>query len=395
MRLHSLLCFALVVSLACRALSDDSLVFPVMAWNHAPNEPAVLQQMKDCGITIAGFVAPGTLDAVHAAGMRAIVSDPRVNGYDWQNVDEKVARERVQSLVQEVGSHPAVYGYNLRDEPSAKLFPGLAKVASFIHELAPGKWAYINLFPNYASPEQLGTKDYPSYLEEFVATCKPTTLSYDHYALLDDGSLRPGYWSNLTQMRDAAKKHGLPFWNIVLATAHFNYREVTAADLRFQVYSTLAWGGRGIAYFNYFAPEVGNYRMAPVDQFGNPTETWKHLQNVNLQIAKLAPTLLQLRSDEVYHFGTPPDDGAGPSESSLVRAIAGEFAAGDFTHADGSRYVMLVNRDVLRSIPCQPEFRSPTKNVELVSPYTGKLVGFSGEQIWLAPGQGALLKVTQ
>ena len=43
--------------------------------------------------------------------------------------------------------------------------------------------------------------------------------------------------------------------------------------------------------FYLLRTEVGNYRMAPVDQFGNATQTWDHLQNVNLQIAKLAPTL--------------------------------------------------------------------------------------------------------
>jgi hypothetical protein len=187
----------------------------------------------------------------------------------------------------------------------------------------------------------------------------------------------------------------LPFWNIVLTATHFNYREVTAADLRFQVYSTLAYGARGIAYFTYFAPKVGNYRMAPVDQFGNPTEAWGRLQNVNLQIEKLAPTLLKLRSDEVYHFGAIPQGCDQPSEKSLVAGISGEFAAGDFTHeGDGSRYVMLVNKDLLKSIPCGPQYRTAPKKVELVSPYTGQLTPFEGEQVWLGPGQGSLLKLT-
>jgi len=68
-----------------------------------------------------------------------------------------------------------------------------------------------------------------------VSLCNPTELSYDHYALMDDGSLRNGYWQNLEQMRTAALRSKLPFWNIVLTVAHFNYREPTAADLRFQV----------------------------------------------------------------------------------------------------------------------------------------------------------------
>ena len=56
------------------------------------------------------------------------------------------------------------------------------------------------------------------------------------------------------------------------------------------VYTTLAYGGRGLAYFTYFAPPVGGYRAAPVDQFGHETPTWHNLQNVNLQVQKLGPT---------------------------------------------------------------------------------------------------------
>ena len=369
-------------------------VFPLMAWNWAPSDAATFKTMRECGLTVAGFVSPKELDLCHAAGLRAIVSDPRVSGYDWKNVDEATARKKVASLVAEVGKHPAVYGFYLRDEPGADLFPGLARVSALVRELAPGKWPYINLFPNYASPQQLGTATYAEHLEKFIETCKPTALSYDHYALMDDGSLRHGYWQNLEAVRAAAKKSALPFWNIVLTVAHFNYREPTAADLRFQVYSTLAYGGRGLAYFTYFAPQVGNYRMAPIDQFGNVTPTWHFMQNVNLQVGKLAPTLLQLTSDEVYHFGAPPEGCRGPGEKSLLKAAnPAEFMAGDFTHTDGGRYVLLLNKDFAKSRHCAPQFSAPPKRVQMVSPYTGQFIDFSGEQMWLAPGQGVLLKL--
>src|SRR5579862_8828513 len=61
----------------------DEPFFPIMAWNSVANDPAVLKKMKDCGLTVAGFVAPGTLDACQAAGLKAIVSDKRTSGYDW------------------------------------------------------------------------------------------------------------------------------------------------------------------------------------------------------------------------------------------------------------------------------------------------------------------------
>lgn len=372
---------------------DTNDFFPLMAWNWSSSDPAVYQKMHDCGLTVAGFVAPRDLDLCQAAGLKAIVSDKRASDYDWRNVDEAAARSNITSLVDEVGKHPALYGFYLRDEPGADLFPGLGKVASLIHELAPGKWAYINLFPNYASAAQLGNENYRAHLDKFVEACHPTVLSYDHYALMDDGSLRNGYWQNLEQMRGTGLKNHIPFWNIVLSVAHFNYREPTAADLRFQVYTTLAYGGRGIAYFTYMAPAIGNYRMAPIDQFGNSTRTWDDLRNVNLQVGKLAPTLLKLTSDDVYHFGKVPDESHGPGAKSLIESAEGEFMVGDFTHADGSRYVMVVNKDYNLSRHCNLKFRSAPKRLQHVSPYSGQLGEFSGEQLWLAPGQGVLLKL--
>ena len=96
-----------------------------MPWNSPPNDPVVLQRIKDCGFTLAGFVPPSALDACEKAGLKAIVSDARTSDYDWKKVDGIRARQRVESLVAEVGKHPAVFGYNLRDEPPASWFPEL------------------------------------------------------------------------------------------------------------------------------------------------------------------------------------------------------------------------------------------------------------------------------
>jgi len=83
----------------------------------------------------------------------------------------------------------------------------------------------------------------------------------------------------------------------------------------------------------------------------------------------------------------------GPTDKSLISGVNdNRLMAGDFTHADGSRYVMIINKDVVKSCPCIPTFRA-AKKMQMVSPYTGKLTSFEGEQIWLAPGQGVLLNL--
>lgn len=392
--LRFVLQFAFIVHASIGNASDFNSFFPLMAWGTTSSNAAEFQKMRECGLTVAGFVAPKDLDVCHAAGLKAIVLDSRVCGYDFRNLDAAVARKNVAELVAETGRHPAVYGYYLQDEPGADLFAGLAAASSIVKELAPGKWPYINLYPKGFTLQQLGATNYETYLESYIATCKPAQLSYDFYALMENGSTRDGYFLNLEQMSRAAKQHSLPFWNIVLATGHFSYREVSSADLRFQVYTTLAYGGRGIAYFTYFAPKVGNYRMAPIDQFGNQTSTWYSLQNVNLQVGKLAPTLLQLTWNDAYHFGTVLEGAHAPNESSLVTAVGNApFMVGDYTHADGSRYVLIVNKDLCKSHACEITFRKTPNSVQAVSPYTGQLVTFADEEKWLAAGQGVLLKL--
>jgi hypothetical protein len=378
-------------SIQAAAVSDE--FFPVMPWNAVPNDQAVIDKIKDCGFTIAGFVPPEALPKCRKAGIKAMVNDPRINNYDWATLDAATARKKALPAIEAVRKNPAVYGYFLCDEPGASSFPGLAIMTSLVRDTAPEKPAYMNLFPNYAGPGQLGADTYAQYLDEFASTVRPAWMCYDHYALMDDGSLRPSYWANLEEMRATARKYNLPFWNIILAIAHFHYRIPTADDLRFEVYSSLACGARGIVYYSYFNYPIGNYRGAAIDQFGHRTPTWDNIQNVNLQIQKLAPTLLKLTSDSVYHFGTVPQGCQGPDTNSLVAAMNGDFGVGDFTHVDGTRYVMIVNEDVRTSTPCFPRFRHAYKSVELISPFTGQAEPMGGEQTWLSPGAGVLLEL--
>jgi hypothetical protein len=136
------------------------------------------------------------------------------------------------------------------------------------------------------------------------------------------------------------------------------------------------------------------YTGRPIDQFGNPTPTWDAMRSVNLQLEKLAPTILKLHSDRVYHFTPVPSGCNGPDASTLITDVAGQpLAVGDFTHDDGSRWVMIMNRDTERSHPCLPTFRNSPARLRVLSAYIGELLDFEGEHRWLAPGQGVLLKL--
>jgi len=366
--------------------------FAILPWGGTPADPAVLADIKACGFNLAGFVSPDGLDAVAAAGLKAIVSGLHVDD-STAGLDEAEVARRVKALTEKTASHPATYGYYLRDEPTAALYPALAKWSAAVRAAAPKALPYINLFPIYASAGGLGVPTYEEYLEQFVKTVKPAFISYDNYSLMDDGTLRDGYFQNLEAVRAAALRHDLPFWNIVLSNAHFHYAEPTDGGLNFQMYTTLAYGARGIGYFTYFAPAIGNYRLAPIDQFGNKTRTWDMLRRVNLQIHKLAPIYLTLKSVNVFHHPNVPSGCRGMDSSKFLSQLhGGDLMAGEFEGPEGAQFVLVVNKNLHRSTPFGLQFKS-SGPVGMVNSYSGHKQPWAGENIWLAPGQGMLLFV--
>jgi hypothetical protein len=382
----------------------DPKSFAIMAWGDAPSDPAQLQGMKEAGLNIAGFCRAEDLEKIRAAGLSCFISDPRIGGYDWKALPpDAELRSRIGAVAKEVGSNPAAMGFFLQDEPHASLMPAFARVSKIVQEAMPGKWPYVNLFPYRVSPDRLGTDSYDKYVRMLVDTIGQPFLSYDNYSLVG-GEMLDYFYTNLEIVRRLSIETKTPFWNCILANAHFNYMEPSDATFHLQVYATLAYGGRGIQYFTYFAPEIGNYRLAAIDQFGNRTTTWERLRRINLEIQALAPTMTKLHSTGVYHYPDVPDQAKHLAASKLVRSIemtqryvkppvAGRFLVGELADDQGRPYVLVVNKDLNNSF--QFRLHLPNENAKLIriSPYSGREEPFGGEMDWLAPGAGVLLRI--
>jgi hypothetical protein len=241
------------------------------------------------------------------------------------------------------------------------------------------------------------------HVQPFVNTCHPPILSYDNYPIGETGTFSYGYWANAADMRSAALANNLPFHVIMLTSAHWNYRVPTDADLRLMAYGALAYGAKGLGYYKFRsrslsildAPDLVNFHGGPLDQYDEITETWHHLKNLNHQITNLAPTLLQLHSDDVYHIGEAPERNHGITSDSLILGndSGSGFIIGEFTHDDGSRWLMMVNKDLKNSAFCRPKFNEAVKGVEYISPITGELRKLPSPWYALSPGQGVLLKL--
>lgn len=372
--------------------------FPLMAWDDVENE-ATIAKMAGAGINSIAFVPPELLDACQTHNIKAIVYDARVTP-DWDvTFDPKVANAVLPELIEKHNDHPAVYGYHLKDEPDGNQLPLLGESAKLVRQLAPGKWPYINL------PPGMGDWYESEYLQLFVDSCKPPFLSYDNYPIGETGTFSYGYWANMHDVRSAALRNDLPFHTIVLTAAHWNYRTPSDADLGLMVNGALAYGAKGIAYYKFRsrplavlgAPDLGNFRQAPLDEYDNKAELYDHVKRLNRKIAAMAPVLLKLHSERVYHIGEVPERNSPMPDDSLLESlqIGQQYIVGEFTHKKtGEPWIMVVNKDLANSWMCIPKFRRPVEKIEMLSPLTGTLMDYPTPYYALAPGQAVLLKPT-
>jgi hypothetical protein len=369
--------------------------FPIMTYNQHLDDSKKTQEwyqgIADCGFTVAGFCDNiAQLNRAKAAGLKAFVVDANLVTQPWEQADPAKIEAAIDQAVATFGSENATLGFYLWDEPKASQFKGLSLAVSRLRVTAPRLTEFVCMLPNYA---ELDTS-YREFLTQYVETVSPAVLSYNFYGTMEGGKLRDGYWSNLNDVQFVSANAGIPFWTTVLSCPHFNFRELSDADIRFQVFSAIVYGAKGIAYYLYQTPTVGNYRLGPIDTDGSKTETWHMVKRVNRVLNAWGPTLLQLRLKGAYHLDKAEPTSGKPSNLILTNPGSTELVVGEFEHEDGGTYLIILNKNVSQSAGLWPVWSKKPSNIERLRE-DATWVPFSGEDIWLAPGQAALLRIKE
>ncbi len=311
--------------------------YPITYWyNPAVMDEAALRRMKEAGFTqVIADRSPEEnkriIEWCRAEGLEVLVCDPRI----IEAVKDSVQREKLlRDAVDEYKGCTNVYGYYIMDEPSEKAFDDLGHVREILEKLDPSKLAYVNLLPNYATLEGLGSESYQSHLENFIKTVRPQMLSYDHYHFQErrmalpshektEGSEnqtrittaeieeRAGFFDNIETMRDISKKTGIPFMIIILTVEHGVYRNVNEAEIRWEVFQSLAYGSAKISYFTYGLPEglpesdesFWKYSNSIVNADGSPTRHYYEISRINQELQTLGSYLAGRTPQETCHIG--------------------------------------------------------------------------------------------
>jgi hypothetical protein len=384
--------------------------FPVSFWCGPPDNFITTERYREIAEAGFNYVMPPCegrstpernkriLDAVKPTGLKAFLLDERMPAAITGVPD---AKQRIDAIVADFSKHPAFAGYFIGDEPGAKAFAGHGEVVAYLREKDPKHPAYLNLYPNYASPVELGAPTYDAYVEQFIQRIDPFIVSYDHYHFMKTGD-RPGFFSNLAVVRDMAAKYNRPFWQIVLAVPHGNYRPVTEAEKRWEAMQTLAYGGKGVMFFTYWQPNDPTFVWGPpiIDREGKKTPQYEEVKRINADVKAIGKYLLYGQPVTVFQAGNLAPGGTAREPGTPVRVPSGDVTVG-LIRADTHLYVLFANRDYKQTTTTDAILECGMYVPERLNKATGKWLPVKGEKtedgdlktrLELAPGDGELYR---
>lgn len=261
------------------------------------------------------------LELVAKAGLRCLVIGRSQGAPDW--LGEAVS----PSIAHASASSAAVWGYYVTDEPDNQnsrrgaTFRQLAERVSDYRAADPNHVAWINM-----------TSATGGFLSDYMEVVKPDVLSFDLYRWWAKES---DWWRGLEAHRDAALSARVPLIMWIESNtserrfnAHLPRPEDNATKLRWSVYTSLAYGCKGVQWF------LGS--------------TDEDVTTLNAELAALGPTLIRLESKHVYHTSEVPREGRRLPESSWYFTDAQHLVIGEFVDPNepNAGYLLIANKSI-------------------------------------------------
>jgi hypothetical protein len=410
----------LVMTIGCwtcaprQAFSQWSVGEPiVMYWNWGETlnlTEAMAQQAIEGGYNVVWVDRRESLTVAEKYGLRALM---------WICLDhlppvDTVQRTQLDTIIDDCRKSSAVYGYYIADEPNTSNFSGIRDLVNYLRDREPDRLAYINLFSIYIPNSSLGANGYNAYLDQFIKTVQPSLLSYDLYHLSSNDTDWSQYLQNLGLVSQKAGQTGIPFMNVVQAGGwDASLRIPNANELRYTVYSTLAYGAQGICYFTYrsITPNTGGIEP---NADGTPTFIYTALTPLNKEFKNIAaqyqplklmgnylkgyradsmpPGTTQLPGDSPFDISGVSNDLSYHEGNPLKGVLFGFFGKGGTTPAEATM-ALVVNLDYTAD---KIYTLTGPGNLLIFDATTGVWTssGRNSAVLNLVPGGGVLVKLT-
>lgn len=296
-----------------------------------------IKEVADCGINFIvamGYDRPA-LDLFLKYGLGAIVSGvvPGWWGGKGQNagtMSEKNPLSKCEEAAKNFEDHPAIWGIDCGDEPSALDFEHYGKIIALTEKLFPHQFAYANIYPGYAAVAentgqevlaQLGTATYEEYIEQYIRRVPTDYISYDHYMYSTRDPSRA--YSDLRIVSDACRRTGRSMWIVLQVNSNRENESISENRMRHQAFSALAFGAEVITWGCYTA---GWWHDNVLDQKGEKTGQYDKLKKVNGELSRMGEVYMQYKNAATHFVGAKDAAAFEKVGASPVRSLnAGVF----------------------------------------------------------------------
>ena len=364
--------------------------FPIGFWNYTTGQLSAkdVKDWADLGMTMANSpeimegaddayktVISGILDACAENDIKVIVCDRRAL---WRGAsdDPDGYKARFLAAYEEFGHHPAVFGFHVGDEPwDDQAFADSTAAHRIQIETAPELTPFLNYLPYWAGQEEtiLKAPSFTEWAKKTVPEAKLRVLSNDCYCQMNPGEDGVhAYFRNLRALREAADLTGVSPWTTLLSVGHFKYRCPNENDLRWQLSTAVVSGMEGIMWFFIYERECRiNYRLFPIDAFGERTETFNWLARTNKYfLHQFGDFFLRAKREKTVHVGKAYGGyelfEAGKTDDLIldVTTSDGVPAILSFYELDGKKYVAIVNNSTTEDSEMQVHISKSVKSIK-------------------------------
>lgn len=294
----------------------------------------------------AGSVA--ALNIAETLGLKVIVQDySRFGGF--QNYPNQIANTTPQSAQEalDMFDSPALDGFYIWDEPFMEQIPQVKQDLDLMASLAPDKIMLVTTLQSYSPSYTWQNGQFKAYIDHYMDEVQPPLLVFDYYVF--EADIKNGIpldqsemWKDMGYIRKKAQEAGIPFWfyiQLIGDIANGVPGNMTVPRVAVQDYVSLAFGVKGISYFNTID--------GIMDINGNPNHLYDGVAALNSDILTLGRTLLNATSERVYH--TSPISHADYLDtlagSPLVQSAPQGLFVGEFDHPSGVQFLLPVNTD--------------------------------------------------
>jgi hypothetical protein len=317
------------------------------------------------------------LELVARAGLRCLLMGWSEGAPDY--IGEAVS----PAIARTLAANPTVWGYYVIDEPDNK---NRRRGATF-QQLAERVRDYRTADPNHVPWINVSSATNP-FLSEYMDVVRPDFLSFDLYRWWARES---DWWRGLEAHRDAALRAHVPMILWIESNssekrfnAHLPPPEDNATKIRWSVYTSLAYGSKGVQWF------IGS--------------TDEDVASLNAELAVLGPTLIRLQSAHVFHTSAVPREGLALPASNWYFTDAQDLVIGEFVNPGEptASYLLIANKSIDRDSDAVFEIRQrdvpAVEEVNRKSPGRTALAmerhaGATRIALHLSAGDGRLIRV--